>query len=290
MYSIYFILKIKHNFYIIYNIMGIQLAKKYILPFNLLLIVILFGVYRYYNSKLDEYKLDEDKLIEGVTNSNCCGGVEAGVHYQETDQRPPEYIRRCFKSNRNEENNHVEYEWDGFPCTGKEDAKCCPNSEGDNGTCLPTTRGGICKYSDKTKIYRRGSDEAVDYIQVSNDNLLDINNTVDMKDYFYKRSSKLNNKDLSDDMVEFLKRRDKNFKFIQEHNIEYNRSKIKALTEAKLKATKEKKQIQIKDTIIAIHLIMIILFALVIKELIVNRIDSYYDFINLKYLEYLGKK
>ena len=33
-------------------------------------------------------------LEEGIRNMGCCGGVEAGVHYQETDTRPPEYIRR----------------------------------------------------------------------------------------------------------------------------------------------------------------------------------------------------
>jgi hypothetical protein len=230
------------------------------------------------------FKKNKKQIIEPVTNSNCCGGIEPGVHYQETDTRPPEYVRKCFKSERDQSDGHISYTWDSFPCT-RNGSNCCGDGE-----CIPTTKGGYCKKPNgENTIYNRGGKEEP-YIQYSDDNLLDINNTIDMKDYFYKRSSKLKGKNLTPDMIAFLKRRDKNFKYIQEHNIENRRAEIKAKTEAKLKASEEKKNIQIKDTIIAIHLIMIIIFSLVIKELIINRIDSYYDFINLKYLEFLGKK
>ena len=80
MYSLYFISKNKHNFYIVYNIMGKKNTfnlKKYILPFNILIIIGLFVAYQYYDKKLN--KLNEYDVIEGVRNTNCCGGIEGGV-------------------------------------------------------------------------------------------------------------------------------------------------------------------------------------------------------------------
>ena len=69
--------------------------KKYILPINILIIIGLFSAYQYYDKKLN--KLNEYDVIEGVSNTNCCGGIEGGVHYQETDTKPPDYISRCFR-------------------------------------------------------------------------------------------------------------------------------------------------------------------------------------------------
>ena len=109
-----------------------------------------------------------------------------------------------------------------------------------------------------------------------------------MEDYFDRSATKME-KVLSPDMLEFLKRRDVNNKFLQAHILEKNRARIKQLQEAKMKAQEEKKLIQIKDTILAVHLIFVLGFALLIKDLIVKDIDGYYSLISDKYAEFMGK-
>jgi len=262
-------------------------TKKMITLACLVIIVALFGVYQY----VDDYYTDEynkNNIVEGVINSNCCGGVQSGVHYQETDTRPPEYIRRCFRSNR--DNGELVYEWSGFPCTSTDSKDCCQNKDGIVlGDCVPTSGGGYCNLNDKKKIFRRGEETATNYIKRSDDKIIDINNTIDMEDYFYERDKNISGGALSPDMKAFLERRDENSKYIQSHILERNRDRIKKETEAKLKANEEHKIIQIKSTILAIHLIFVLGFALLIKDLIIERIDSYYGFILQRYLEFLGK-
>ena len=58
--------------------------KNITIPLN---IIILIGL-----SYLIHYLNEQSKIKEGVVNSNCCGGIEAGVHYRETDRSPPEYV------------------------------------------------------------------------------------------------------------------------------------------------------------------------------------------------------
>lgn len=260
-----------------------QNLKKYLLPLNILIIVVLFCAYHYVDTEIDK-----QKLIEGVINSNCCGGIAAGVHYKETDRKPPEFVRRCFRSRR--DGTQFVYEWNTMPCSTTDSAECCKNSDGtDLGQCIPTTGGGYCKGTDRETMFRRGESTATSYIKRSNDKLLDINNTVDMEDYFFDRSATKMEKVLSPDMLEFLKRRDINNKFLQAHILEKNRARIKQLQEAKMKAQEEKKLIQIKDTILAVHLIFVLGFALLIKDLIVKDIDGYYSSISDKYAEFMGK-
>ena len=260
-----------------------QKIKKYLLPLNILIIVVLFCAYHYVDTEIDK-----QKLIEGVINSNCCGGIEAGVHYKETDRKPPEFVRRCFRSRR--DGTEFVYEWNTMPCSTADSAECCKNSDGtDLGQCIPSTGGGYCKGTDRETMFRRGESTATSYIKRSNDKLLDINNTVDMEDYFFDRSATKMEKVLSPDMLEFLKRRDINNKFLQAHILEKNRARIKQLQEAKMKAQEEKKLIQIKDTILAVHLIFVLGFALLIKDLIVKDIDGYYSLISDKYAEFMGK-
>ena len=260
-----------------------QKIKKYLLPLNILIIVVLFCAYHYVDTEIDK-----QKLIEGVINSNCCGGIEAGVHYKETDRKPPEFVRRCFRSRR--DGTEFVYEWNTMPCSTADSAECCKNSDGtDLGQCIPSTGGGYCKGTDRETMFRRGESTATSYIKRSNDKLLDINNTVDMEDYFFDRSATKMEKVLSPDMLEFLKRRDVNNKFLQAHILEKNRARIKQLQEAKMKAQEEKKLIQIKDTILAVHLIFVLGFALLIKDLIVKDIDGYYSLISDKYAEFMGK-
>jgi hypothetical protein len=257
-------------------------TKKILTLACLVIIMALFGVYQC----VDDYY--NDNVVEGVINSNCCGGIQGGVHYQETDTRPPEYIRRCFRSRR--DNSEVEYEWSGFPCSGADSAECCQNSDGtDLGQCVPTSKGGYCELNNNKKIFRRGKSSASGYIKRGNDKILDINNTVDMEDYFFDRDKNISREAISPDMKEFLNRRDRNSKFLQGHILDHNRDKIKGRTEAKLKASEGHKKIQIKSTILFVHLIFVIGFALLIKSLIVQKIDGFYGILSQKYLEFTGK-
>ena len=256
-------------------------TKKMITLTCLVIIVALFGVYQC----VDDYYKDD--IVEGVRNSNCCGGIEAGVHYQETDRKPPDYIRRCFRSSR--ENGPVEYEWSGFPCSDANSAECCKKSDGtDLGKCVPTTGGGYCD-GNKKSIFRRGDIYSTNYIKRRDDKIIDINNTIDMEDYFYKRDKNISGGALSPDMKAFLERRDQNSNFLQSHILDRNRNKIKKTAEAKLKAMEEHKIIQIKSMILVVHLIFVLGFSLLIKGLIIQQIDGYYGLISQRYSEFLGK-
>ena len=260
-----------------------QNLKKYLLPLNIVILVFLFCAYHYVDTEIDK-----QKLVEGVINSNCCGGIEAGVHYKETDRQPPDFVRRCFRSRR--DGADIIYEWNTMPCSTADSAECCKNSDGtDLGECIPTTGGGYCKNTDRETMFRRGESTATSFIKRSDDNILDINNSVDMEDYFFDRSATQMEKVLSPDMRDFLKRRDKYSKFIEAHIVDKNRNKIKQLQEAKSKASEQKKLIQIKDTILAVHLIFVLGFALLIKDLIIKDIDSYYSLITDKYYDFTGK-
>ena len=255
-------------------------TKKVIILVNLVIIVALFGVYQYIDDNKD--------LVEGVINSNCCGGVQAGTHYKETDTKPPEYIRRCFRSSRDQ--GSVDYEWSGFPCSSADSAECCKNSDGsDLGECVATTEGGYCDKNDNKSIFRRGTSTSTNYVRRSNDKILDVNNTVDMEDYFFERDKTVSINSVSPDMKAFLERRDINSKFIQEHILDKNREKIKSITEAKLKAGDKYKTIQLKSGILFVHLVFVIGFALLIKPLIVQKIDGYYGVLLQRYLEFAGK-
>ena len=124
-----------------------QKLKKYLLPINVLIIVVLFCAYHYVDTEIDK-----QKLIEGVVNSNCCGGIEAGVHYKETDRKPPNYVRRCFRSRH--DGGDVIYEWNTMPCSTADSAQCCKNSDGsDLGQCVASTGGGYCKNDMGEKAY-----------------------------------------------------------------------------------------------------------------------------------------
>ena len=149
---------------------------------NLLILISLLSVYIYTHYK--SYKL------EGVTNMNCCGGIKAGEHYSESDKLPPRFVRRCFKSTR--ENGELRYMWNGFPCTTKGNERCC----GGYGQCIPSTKGGYCKKDRLNQnvprglpgnyIYKRGRANHSSFIPTSNDIDLDLDNSIQMKKYFKK--------------------------------------------------------------------------------------------------------
>lgn len=254
--------------------------KYFFIPLN---IFILLGLYY-----LLQYLEKQKSLVEGVINSNCCGGIEAGVHYQETDTSPPDYVRRCFKSSRI--NGEIVYDWSGFPCSSEDSVQCCTDSDGrDIGQCIPSTKGGYCKDGNSNKIFRRGESSASSYIKRSDDNLIDINNTVEMEDYFYDRSQGDRERNMSSDMINFLNRRDRNSAYIQSHIVERNRQEIMRQVQARQDATKDKKRMQIKTSIIAVHLLFLLTFAILIKDLIIKDIDTYYDMLAVRYLEFTGK-
>ena len=79
-------------------------------------------------------------------NPSCCGGLLPGVHYSESDTKPPKIIKRCLKPKN----------WESFPCTNESSDNCCKVENGENGECIPTDRGGYCKMNDGNKIYKDG--------------------------------------------------------------------------------------------------------------------------------------
>ena len=79
-------------------------------------------------------------------NPNCCGGLLPGIHYLESDTKPPKIIKRCLKPDS----------WDSFPCTNESSDNCCTAENEENGECIPTDKGGYCKMSDGNKIYKDG--------------------------------------------------------------------------------------------------------------------------------------
>ena len=223
--------------------------------------------------------------VEGITNMNCCGGIQPGVHYRETDTTPPEFVRRCFKSRR--ENGSVSYDWNGFPCSLEDGAQCCPDVE--DSECVPTTQGGYCRSDSGNKVFRRGETTASPYIKRGNDNLLDINNAIDMEDYFYNREGGSDGEPMSPDMQAFLQRRDQNSQYIQSHVVEVNRNRLQRETAQRVEAETTTKNQQIKNTILFLHLLFVISFALVIKDLIIKDISDFYSSLGVRYREFTGK-
>ena len=222
--------------------------------------------------------------MEGITNMNCCGGIQLGVHYQETDKSPPEYIRRCFKSSR--EDGSVVYDWNSFPCTTEDGGQCCPDVP--ESECIPTTGGGYCKSDGGNKIYRRGESTHSPYIRRGGDTTLDITNSIDMEDYFYDRSGG-GGQTVSPEMQSFLDRRDRNSQYIQSHLVEASRNRVQRMTRLRTEAESERKTQQIKNTIVFIHLLFVIGFAIVIKDLIIQDIADFYTMLGVRYSEFTGK-
>lgn len=226
------------------------------------------------------------KLIEGVTDTNCCGGIEAGVHYRETDKNPPEYVRRCFRSQL--ENGGLVYEWNGFPCTSKESAQCCPDSDGENGECIATSNGGYCKKSDNSKyMFEDGTKRP--YFQVRTDKHLDINNVLDMEDYFYERSTDTNLQNLSPEMQQFMARKDENQRYLQQKLIEKNKLDTSARESALDNINNQTKNYQLTYALTTIHVGLLVSIAIFVRPTIVSKIQEYLDIVNIQYLKFSGK-
>ena len=224
-------------------------------------------------------------LTEGIRNMNCCGGVEAGVHYSETDKKPPAYIRRCFQSHN--DNGETVYNWNGFPCTRNGVKDCC----GKNGSCTASSKGGYCTDSDGNNfIYkRRSGEETSPYIKRSNDDILDINDVNDMKDYYYDRRQSSKSAGMSREMQRFMTRRSKNEAYMEQALIDKKSTEMRSLKDAKEALDEQHKNIQIVYWITLIHLFMLLTISIVVKEEIIIRIQGYIDVVYLQYLKFSGK-
>jgi len=243
---------------------------------NVVIFIGLVGLY---------YRLKQP-IVEGIASRNCCGGIEAGVHYSETDRKPPEYVRRCFQSS-GDGSGGTDYKWDGFPCTNKDSGECC----GGKGTCNATSKGGYCKTSDgSTFTYRkRGGDKEHSYIKRSNDNILDINEVNDMKDYYYDRKQSSKTAGMSKEMQRFMARRSKNETYMEQQLITKRSSKLKDDKDAKTKLVEQQKNIQMVYWITLLHLLVLVIIAVVIRGALVAKIQGFLDIIYLQYLKYSGK-
>jgi hypothetical protein len=253
--------------------------KESFLYCNVLILIGLVALCYYLNKDGDE--------CEGISNMNCCGGIQSGVHYSETDTKPPHYVQRCFQSDKG-----GSYKWSGFPCTGEGSSDCCEGSDGNysKGTCIATTKGGYCE-SSKGKFYfgKRQGSKTRSYIKHSNDNIIDVNDTNDMKDYYYERSDTGSNRNMSKEMKRFMNRRSENERYMQQQLVD---KKIKSegnKSEVTSKLQDRKKNIQIIYSLTIIHLLFIVIFSIVIRELIIQKIDGFYQLIYLQVLKFQGK-
>ena len=242
---------------------------------NIVILIGLLGVCCYLCNK---------PVKEGVMNMDCCGGIEAGVHYSETDREPPPYVRRCFKSKDNNDGEGIDYEWSGFPCTGSGSDDCCGG--GTDASCIATSKGGYCESGEGEFIFHRGSDKSKPYLKHSNDNVLDINDTNDMKNYYYKRTREDADVDDTPEMREFLKRREENESYMERNLLEKRTTRQRDFSKAREKLIEQKKNIQIATWITVCHMIIIVGFAIWIKPLIISEIDGFYDLIYAKYITF----
>ena len=220
-----------------------------------------------------------NKPKEGIKNMNCCGGIQAGKHYSETDKVPPRFVRRCFKSSR--KGGEVVYEWDGYPCSTLGSKNCCDGG----GKCTPSTKGGYCTNNNTKKglpstyIYRRGSINHSSFIPTSNDIDLDLNNSIQMKKYFNKNMDpaqltarqKAYNKNKTKIRTQVTKRM-QDILMKRKTIIDKNRSVLES----------QAKQRQILSTITIIYLIFLVIFSIIIKDQIIYVIDSFYNSISMK--------
>lgn len=253
-------------------------------------IVIIIGI----SSRKKSSKTTED-VIEGITNMNCCGGISPGVHYKESDTKPPVFVRRCFKSS--DEGGETVYQWNGFPCSSKESSECCDGGATYGvGECIATTRGGYCRQNDSSGgtsnrnfVFQRKSDKAKAFIKRGNDRILDVNDAVDMEDYFFALEENEDEEEMSPQMREYLERSKINRKYVQSHVVDRAREKLIQDTSKHNLLTETKESNQIKISITLIHILLLLTFAIVIKELIIQRIDNFYSLIDLKYMEFTGK-
>lgn len=221
---------------------------------------------------------------EGISNMNCCGGIEAGVHYKETDRNPPDYVKRCFKSSN--QNGQTVYEWNGFPCTHNGSSDCCNNE----GECIATSQGGYCKATSGADFYyMRRSNQKSSYTNTTNDKIIDINDARDMQDYFYERRTDARTRDMSPEMQQFLNRRSDNERFVQDTIVSRAENKEKIRQDAISKNIETAKNNQIIYIITLLHIGLLLTILFVIRRKIIAKIQGYLDVVVGEYDLFAGK-
>tara|TARA_Y100000389_G_scaffold173628_1_gene182938 strand:+ start:267 stop:1094 length:828 start_codon:yes stop_codon:yes gene_type:complete len=255
--------------------------KETFLYCNLLILMGLIGACYYLHTDIDE--LGNDSVYEGVTNMGCCGGIQGGVHYNETDTKPPPYVRRCFKSFN--DNGKTSYTWSGFPCTSSENSDCCDNK----GECIATTKGGYCDSSEGKFIFNRRKSESSMYIKRSNDDIIDINDTNDMKDFYFKEGESAKTRHMSSEMKRFMNRRDENERYMQKQLVNKNAERAKDILDVTDKLQDRRKHTQIVYSLTLIHLIILIGWSIVTKDFIIQKIAGFYGFLGLQVDTFQGK-
>ena len=235
--------------------------------------------------------MKEGELKEGIRNMNCCGGIEAGVHYKETDTKPPPYVQRCFQSQGGVEKEGTIYKWNGFPCTSKGSPECCKQDDGGNGICIATSKGGYCRNrgGGSDFIYNRRQIKPSIYLKHSNDRVIDINDINDMKDYYFERGERDTSRGLSREMREFNRRREQNEAYMERQLLDKKIQSNKVNQSKKNKLDEQTKSIQITSTLTIIHLLFLVSFAIVIRGLIIEKIEGFYKFIGVQYATFQGK-
>ena len=202
-------------------------------------------------------------LTEGV-NQSCVGGVIAGSHFRESDTKPPKIIRRCI---RTDPNNQGETLWEGMPCTNENS----PNACGGEGTCIPTDKGGYCKMDDGgNKIYKDGELK----------NTMFLGTTINLDDpdsYEGDADIALSGEDL------YERRRAERDQAIREKEEERYGNLGYTEQEALISDTQE-----VLWWIYSIHIIFILLLSLALKDSLSLVIQSYTDTIYFKYRQFQG--
>ena len=260
----------------------------------LLLTGLVLYAYKYFID-MKEGELKEGELKEGIRNMGCCGGIEAGVHYKETDTKPPPYVQRCFQSQGDVNDEGTVYKWDGFPCTSKDSPDCCDGGNEDGGfgkgTCIATSKGGYCRSNSggSNFIFNRRKIKPSIYLKHSNDRVIDINDINDMKDYYFERGERDTSGGLSREMREFNRRREQNEAYMERQLLNKKIQSNAVNKDKQNKLDEQKKSIQITTTLTIIHLLFIVTFAIVIRELIVEKIEGFYDFLGTQYATFQGK-
>ena len=193
-------------------------------------------------------------------NPSCCGGLLPGVHYSESDTKPPKIIKRCLKPKN----------WESFPCTNESSDNCCKAENGENGECIPTDKGGYCQMSNGKKIYKNDTLQNTMFLGVE----IDLENP---DDYEGDEDLNLSGEDLYDRRrVE----RDEAIRLKRESdsgNLGYTSE------ESLISDTQE-----VLFWIYLLHLLFILALSFALKDSLALIMQGFYDTTVLKYRQFQG--
>ena len=122
-----------------------------------------------------------------------------------------------------------------------------------------------------------------------NDNILDINDVIDMKDYYYSRREDSTKKSMSPDMQRFMARRSKNEKYMEQHIINKGKKTVMADQAKRDSLETQKKYEQVVKSITIIHLLALVVISVTIRHALVARIQIVLNDAEKLYREFSGK-